>query len=218
MNIEKLINEKVHDVLNESLETVVKDKVSSCIEGVFSDLFRSYGDLTKILSKKIEEGLKLGFENLKIESYNDRVISIIQHELGKYIDENVSEVIAKRLNGELSFLTKKEWKLSEILEVFVEEEWPADEYYFHPTIEVEVSNYGSTYIAFDKKSGKLRHDCEYQLSINRQGEIYSYETRGYFGKPINRPPLSKIENLIYSLYASAAVIEVDDYETYYERD
>jgi hypothetical protein len=222
MDLGKIVIEKVNAVLDERLNDLVTKSVNDCIERLLKDMFGSYGYFEKQLKEVIQAGISLNVENVKLEGYSHRVIKIVEDEISKYLDSNLASVVANRIKDTCSLLDKDSYKLSEIVREFAKSFDVDRNDSVFPTIDVERSNYGVTYLNFDQRSGKSTYDCEYQIAIDDKGKVWSYRIRGYGGINLgaDRALHGSFEKFIFALYANSVVIEIDDYETafYNEED
>lgn len=221
INLNEVVFNKINKVLNENLDAILEAKVKSFVDQIFNEVFSSYGGLGNDLKNIIQDKLKVNLENVKVEQYNERVIQIVNQEIGRFLDERANAKIAERLRSELVILEKTEWKLSEIVKEFVKVEWSDREESFTPTIIVMNGSYDNIRIGLDPEAGKQIYNCAYQLNIDsKDKKVWNYEIRGVFGaKGKNSSVIGPIDKLIFGLYANQADITIDDdYETEYYRD
>lgn len=216
MDIQQIINDKINETLGEKLDEIVTKNVEKSVESIISDLFDNWGSATKQVKEILEKGLQISLENAKIESYNIRVTKHIEDAIGKYLDERVKDKILQGIQHSASYITKDNWKMSEIVEAFIESLSDSDykDGYIEPTIIVEQSSWGCIYIGIDKDNGKREYDCEYRLSVNKDGSVYGFDQRDYAGREKKATALyGDFDKLIFSLYANNAIIEFDKYQT-----
>ncbi len=220
-SIQQLVTEKTVEILEEKLDKIVTEQANKCIEEIFRDIFRGYGAIPKMIKEEIEKQLEVSFKKIKIEPYVHRVNTIIERELSNVIEEKAIDVIKEMITESLTPITKTQWKLSEILQVFVEETFPEDEDYYNPTITLRETNYGSVVIYIDQESNVSDYKCAYTLRIGMDNHKrlwdFSFADYSKTHKPKDRDIVANInstfETLIFGLYASRAQIEIDDYET-----
>lgn len=216
MDIQKIIEEKLSSAINEKLDEIVTKNVEKSVESIISDLFGTWGSATKQVKEILEKGLQISLTPAKIESYNVRVTKHIEDAIGKYLDERVKDKIMQGIQESASYITKDNWKMSEIVNEFIESLDDSDyaDGYIEPTIIIEQSSWGSIYIGIDKENGKREHDCEYRLSVNKDGSVYGFDQRDYANRKMKHESIhGDFDKLIFSLYANKATIEFDDYET-----
>lgn len=218
MDLEKLINEKVTETLDNKLTELISDKVHKCIDTILSDLFRSYGSLSKQLEEQLKTSLQINLSQVGIETYNERVMKAVKASLDKIMDERAVKMVEEQVAELVSYSFREEIKMSELVDEFAKSFRWQDGDYMEPTIIIEQSNYGTTYISLDEESDKDRYKCAYQLSIDKMNKVWSYECRGYFGKKDNMAIHGDFEKLMFALYANKTKIVIDEYQTEFYRN
>lgn len=225
MDIQVIVQQQLEKIINGGkLEDIVRAKIEKTVEEVVQDLVRSYSDFGKGLKEEINKAFKIDFEKISAVDYNHIVVTIVKEHLDKRLLESVKEPIAKEIDEYLGPLEKKEWKLSEIIERFKQEEIEDRHDGGEITLHVEKSSYGSTHISFDKEAGKRRHDCEFDLSLStKTGIPYIFRAGKY--NPHNGDLRTSslhgaFEKFLFRLYAQRVSITVDECDTeyYYDND
>lgn len=220
MDIAKLIADKIQHIEETKLDGIVATHTEKMLTAIVADLTSSYGDIAKEVKAHLGKLLAVNFEHAQVESYNARVLLIYQNAIGKFLDQKVSAPIEAHLAEFASTLEKDEYTLSEILNKYFEllddHEWDGNNCLV-PTVIVEKSSYGSTHIYFNKDSNKKRYDCSYQLSTDKQGRVYTFDIRGWFGSK-TASALNGYDQFFFALYANKAKIIIDQYDEEYYRD
>lgn len=220
LDLKKLMTEKVESILDEKLDSIITINAEKCIESMFKEMFGPYGHFHKNIEEQIKAGFSLNLDNVKIEMYNEKVIQIVNQEISKYLDSSVCTIVADRIKRECQILKKLDWKLSEIALEFAKTLDFDNSEYVEPTIIIENSDYGFTYIAFDEKRDKKRVNCEFELSLYKN-KVSGFNIRGYNGtsdrSSMNKGINGRFDQLIFALYASAATIKIDSYQTEFYR-
>jgi len=134
----------------------------------------------------------------------------VKEELDKSVIQYGLEPAKEMIKEFVGALDKKEWKISEIIQKFIESEVMPDDRNESGTISFncETTDYGTIFISFDEEESKKRYTCDYQLMIDKKGKLYSPTIKG------NRLTATS-ENLygfdlfIFKLYAMGCIIEVD---------
>jgi|SRR6478735_4053318 len=220
MDIEVIVQDQLNKIITEGkLEAIVRAKVEKTLEEIIQDMVRSYSDFGKGLKEEITKAFKVDFGKISAVDYNHIVVSIIKEELDKNMVQFVKEPISEVLSNYLGPIEKKEWRLSEIIEKFKQEEIEDKSDGGEISLFVEVSNYGSTHISFDKEEGKERYNCEYRMSINsKTGIPYSFSVGEY---SLHRGDLRKaslhgaFDGFFFRLYAQQVKIIIDECDTEY---
>jgi hypothetical protein len=220
MDIAKLIADKIQHIEETKLESIVETHVEKMLTRIVEDLTSNYGDIAKEVKTHLGKILAVNFEHAQVEQYNARVLLIYQNAIGKFLDEKVSAPIEAHLKEFATTIDKDEYTLSEILEKYMrslsDSEWESYDCIV-PTVIVEKSNYGSTYIRFDHKSDKKSYECMYQLALDKEGRPYSFDIRGWFGSKTGSA-LHGYDNFFFALYANKVKIIIDDHQEEYYRN
>ncbi len=222
MDFNEMAAVKLQEIIDNKLEGLLEKHLEKAIEDAVSNALR-WGDSEKALKETIQQAIGLGLNSVKIEDYQTRITAVIEDQLGKYLDERAQQIISGRILEICKAPEKKQWKFSELLEMFVQEyfQWHDEESEFIPTIIIEKSNYNTIYISLDNDKNKKTYDCTHSISLDKDGTISNYKTRDYTNKEIKVKYLrSKFEALLFSLYANECTIEIDEHETefYKEQD
>lgn len=220
MDVAKLITEKIQHIEETKLESIVETHVEKMLTRIVEDLTSNYGDISKEVKTHLGKMLAVNFEHAQVEQYNARVLLIYQNAIGKFLDEKVSAPIEAHLAEFASTLDKDEYTFSEILNKYFESlgdhEWNGKNCLV-PTVIIEKSNYGSTHIYFHKDSSKKNYDCSYQLSMDKEGRVYTFDIRGWFGSK-TASALHGYDQFFFALYANKVKIIIDQYEEEFYRD
>jgi len=223
MDIQILVQEQLNKIITEGkLAEIVKTKVEKTLEDVIQDMVRIYSDFGKGLKEEINKAFKIDFEKISAVDYNHIVVSIVKDQLDKHLLSSVKDPISAAITEYLGPLEKKEWKLSEIIEKFKQEEIEDKSDGGEITLHVERSDYGSTHISFDKEDGKKRYECEYEMSIDsKTGKPYSFGAGQYChhrGDLRTESLHGSFDKFFFRLYAQQVTIIIDECETEYYYD
>ncbi len=209
--MQNLINEKIKELTeNGKLDEIVTQSAIKFIQNIVNETLSSYGDVGKKYKDRLQQSLLSGLESVDFVCYSKVLTDLIESELNKTVVsigiEPVKEMI-KSFTGELE---KKEWKLSEIIERFIEEEVSSDNESGEISFTHSISEYGSEHIAFDKEDNKLPYNCKYRLMINtKTKKLYSPTVEGLGLHPISEMGLYGFDLFLFKLYAIGCTIECD---------
>lgn len=221
--IDQIVNDKLKELIEKGeVDKIVEDHLKKAINGIIENKVRSYGEVGKALEKKISEALMGGIEKIDFTTYRTAVIEVIQTHLNGTFLEHAIKPIEDTVNNFMDVLEKKQWKLSEIIQKFIEMEIIKDE---DPNQSGEISliikesDYGTVWIGFDEDSGKRSdHDCKYRIALNLHREKKDNKM-WYFSiddKPVSPMKTSSIhgfDEFLFKLYANRVEVIVDDCET-----
>lgn len=169
--MQELINAKLKELTdNGKLDEIVTKQTTDFINSIIRDSLSSYGDVSSAFKKKLQESLLGGLEKIDFVQYSKILIDLVESELNKSVLSIAIESAKEMIKNFVGDLEKKEWKLSEIIEKYKEEEVIPDEHGESGEIAFiyEISDYGTIHVAFDEKSdkGHARYNCKYQLMID----------------------------------------------------
>lgn len=210
--IEKLINDKLNELTkNGKLDEIVTQQTTNFIKGILNDSLACYSDVNKSFKEKLNTKLIEGFDKLDFVQYSKIITDIVESELNKTIVEIGIEPIKKLIQKFTGSLEKKEWKLSEIIEKFKNEEINQEENgegeiaFMH-----EISDYGTIHIGFDEDKNKnYRYQCKYQLMIDKKTKkLYHPSIQGINAHPIS-DKLYGFDLFLFKLYAMGCTVECD---------
>lgn len=225
MDIQVIVQQQLEKIIQEGkLEAIVRAKVEKTLEEVVQNMVMSYSDFGKGLKEELTKAFKIDFDRISMVDYSSIVTSIVKEHLDKHLMLYVREPIANEINEYVGALDKKEWKLSEIVEIFKKDEISDEDRYSggEVTVIVQKSNYGSTHIHLDKENEKKPYECEFKMSLDtKTGVPYSFDLGKYNphrGDLRYNSLHGEFSKFFFRLYAQKASIIVDDYETEYYHD
>jgi hypothetical protein len=230
IDLNKIVNDTLVQMEEEKyVEKVVKSTLEKTIASLVEDVFRSYSDFGKNLKTHIEENLNINLSRLGLEGYNGLVLAAVQEQLDKAITIQGIDKIKESMNEMLSDV-KKEYTLTEIIEALKGESCKEEyEYDYDEKIELIIEDAGSgykhIYMDVEEKGGK--YECDYQISLDKEGKPYSIKLKG---DEINTKKimggLYGLDKLLFKIYSSGAKIVLNqgecsedyEYETYYTHE
>lgn len=225
IDLNKIVNNALVEMENDKfVEGVVKKRLEKTVVDIVDDIFREYSDFRKKLKGHIEENLNINFEELGLEGYNGLVLAAVKEQLDKAITVQGIEKIKETMDKMLKEV-KQEYTLSEIIEKLKGESSKEEyEYDYGEKVELKIEDGGSGYkrIYLDEEEKGYKHDCDYQIAIDKEGKPYSIKLKG---DELNTKKiiggLYGLEELLFKIYAGGAKIvldngnDVDDYDLYY---
>lgn len=194
--IEKEVDVRVGKLLTESIDAAL----------------RSYSDVGKMIKAAVEEALKV--DSINLPSYGSLVTTMLKAQ----IEARCSELIAGRLAEDMEQLLNlapKEMKLSAIAEYMIQHRLSSDSWGPVITVIVEHTDYGFVHIYLDEDMVREERDkwrCEYHISLDKEGKIYSAKLRGHDLKDtthISHSPYG-LSQMIRAWVACGTTIIVDE--------
>lgn len=213
--MQELITKKVEELTtNGKLDEIITKEVTAAMQNTVRDVLRSYGDVGKALEEKLRKDILGSIEKLDFVQYSQTIIDLMQSSLNQSIVEYGVEPAKEVINKFVGALEKKEWKLSEIIEKFKEQEVDEDERDESGTISLVVrpSNYGSIWIGFDMKEDISEdYKCKYRISVKEKDKKLWYFTNEKEKlTPLTESNLTGFDLFLFKLYACKCTIEIDE--------
>lgn len=222
MDLNKEIQLVTDKVIAEKLPELVTEKVSKMLDSIIGDIFSSYGDAAKSIKKKIEEKLDINLQEFDTIDYNALVSKTINDNL---LTEINLQPIIDLTRDSIGFIKKKEIRLQEIADMFIEASQEENDQSGEGEITFivkENTEYNWIEIFADVEPDKEEYECAikfiFSIKDSRNGFIFSFKTREWNDSkhreisPARLVGLRTVEAKIFRLY-SAQVKITDYYET-----
>jgi hypothetical protein len=228
MNINEKINEITDKVIEDKLPAIIEEKVTGMMTSIVEDIFRSYSDTAKQIKEVIQEKLNISLESLKMDEYNTIIGNLINKQLTENINISVGP-IENMIKDTVGYLSKKEWKLSEIVDMFEKiamEAAYSDESDGEFTLHIKPNEkHKWVEVSFDAETDVKEYECGISFIISTErNTIFSFKYKDWRHdqKEVNPSRLlamSHAEREIFRLYSNNVKIEIDetDFETYWSR-
>lgn len=214
MDIEKIITEKAQEVIKETLESIIKDT------------FKSWSDFGKELQNKMSEELKINLSEIKLDEYNNVIISLLEQSLKENSTDNLyfKEKIDKLIKEIAETDVKREYKLSEIIDLYKSEydEEAQENRYEEMYLKVEENSLSDLiWIFINKCEVDNEYGSDIQFGYNtRTNKIISLniESKIISDRSIYRNRLYGTDKLLYQMFllGSKIIIDEKDCDLYYE--
>lgn len=205
------------------MEEIIEKQMKATMERVVKEVCGPYSEFQKELEKNIKEKLKVNFDSLNIEQYNQFVTEVVKDNL----KENLLEVAAGDLNtrlGELITTSKDDYTLTEVLEE-LKKESDLERYDESEQMSLYIKNHGyRTSVSLDSDSGKDEYNCSYNFDVDtKTGKINSLECKKYYNIATKtEKPLKQrfgFEEFLYSAFLHGSKINFNegfDEDDYYD--
>lgn len=224
MELQSVIQKEFNAIVDAgTVNKIINAQLEATVKNIFNDMLRDYSDFGKELKKAVGEALKIDLTKLTILDYNSIVCKIVTEQLDKCVLESIAEPVSKHIQSYMGALEKKEWKLSEIIEQYIDHLKTEDNSSGEITLIVNTDNWGTWHVYFDEDSDKKNYDCEFQLDIDKSGKVYSFQAGKYHphkGDLREAPIHGSFDAFMFKLYAGEAIIINDEgyCETEWYRD
>lgn len=210
MDIAQISSDKIKESFeNGYFDKVVTETIQKTVKDITESVFKSYGDWGKALEKHIKDAIGISFENISLDAYNKIVCDIVEKELYGTIHASASEVIKKTIADTIQVLDKSEWKLSEVMKLFMDR---SVEFNDRKPISFHIGFYewGTWHISFDESPNKDEGRCRYKLLINDKGELWMYNIDNKRVDILSDSIHGHFDKFIFNLYATNATVIVDE--------
>ena len=227
MDIKELIKNSIQ---NMDIETIITEKtqevVKSTLESIIKDCFNTWSDFGKELKNKVSAELKINLEEIKLDEYNQIIISLLEQSLKENSTDNLyfKEKIDKLIKEIAETDVKPEYKLSEIIDLYKSE---YDD-------EAQENRYEEMYLKVEENSLSdliwiFIHKCEidneygshiqfgYNARINKIVSL-NIDSKIISDRSIYRNRLYGTDKLLYQMFllGSKIIIDEKDCDLYYE--
>lgn len=224
MDLVKLITDKVQEVESSGkLSEIIEKHVTSCVDNIVSDSFRWSGEAKKAIEEALKGQLSIAVGDVKLVQYNKLVADIVSNELQNSAIAPIKSKIENIVSEFTGILDKKEWKLSELIELYkkdIDTSYDGDMDDQFGRVNLEVAEDGSfCHICFS--TGKRVCSEDKILLYVYKGELTSVHIEDERLKPNNSSGLySDFAKTIFNLYCNgvAIVLDEDDCDLYYYRE
>jgi hypothetical protein len=195
-----------------TVNKIIQTQLEETVKSIFRDMLRDYSDFGKELKKAVGEALKIDLTKLTILDYNSIVCKIVSEELDKCVIESIQQPVSESIKSYMGALEKKEWRLSEIIETYIDH-LKTENSSGEITLIVNTDNWGTWHVYFDEDNDKKQYDCEFQLDIDKSGKVYSFQAGRWHphkGDLRERPIHGSFDAFMFKLYAGEATVINDE--------
>ncbi len=216
--MQDLINAKIKELTeNGKLDEIIEKQAINFIENIVRGTLESYSDVSKAYKQKLNEQMLSRLETFDFIQYSKTLSDLIETELNKSVLFIGIEPIKEMIDRFTGTLEKSEWKLSEIIEKFKDDEVIPDDHGESGEISFncEQSDYGTYHISFDKDEDKAkRYACKYRLMIDgKTKKLYAPTIDGIGIHPMSEGGgLYGFDLFLFKLYAMGCTIICDEYD------
>lgn len=216
MNFNEETKKAMDKIISEKMPEMIEKKATSMVEDIVSDIFR-WGNIKDQIKTKIEESINVNLQKFDLIDYNALISKTINENLLQQI--NLQPILDMTQNI-VGFVGKKEIKLQEILDMFIEASQEENETDGEGEITFIVEHnekhkWIEIYADIDPDTDKHKCAVKFIFSTegNRDGFIFSFRTKDeyYDSKQQNIRPsrlvnIGNIEHKIFRLYSAQVKI------------
>ena len=206
MEIEKIVEEQFGKVVQSGfIEEQIKKQLQDTLQSAISNSLRSYSDFGKEIESKIKEALGLGKLDFSLPEYNQLVCNWVKEMVQASVIKSGKEQIEKNLSEFFKPLEKTEWKISEIIEKFIEhliDDGESGEIAFFCE---DGRGDGYTDYYFDENNKTSKYSCTYKLRVNKKG-VWAATTNENECSKMKTPFLYGFDSFMFLLFSTNANI------------
>jgi len=211
MEIEKIIQQQFGEIVESGfVEMKIRENLEKTIASIINDCLKSYSDFGKEVKEKVKQSLSIGNMDLKLPEYNQLVCNWITEMINTTLISTGKKQIEENIKKFFKPLEKSEYKISEIIEKFIDDldESDCEDITFIRNKSDTVDGYIHYY--FDKNSNIAQYSCDYQIWINKDG-VWNVIIASEKASEMKTAVLYGFDSFLFQLYVCKVKI-IDDYE------
>lgn len=218
MDFTKETNSAIDKVVKEKLTNLIETRASEMVEDIVKDIFR-WGDVKKQIKEKIENSLQVNLQEFDLIDYNALIAKTINENLVQQVN---LQPILDMTQDIIGFVNKKEIRLEDIVEIFIEASKEENETEGEGSVtfitEESEHNYISVYADIEPDKDKLSCSVHFAFSTkdSRDGKMFLFRNRDEYWDskqksitPARLANMSRISHQIFRLYS--AQVRITDY-------
>lgn len=223
MDLNKMVMNSLAKMESEGkIQSIVDNHIESTINNAIKDVFGQWSDFSKELEKYIKESIQINLKDLDLASYNHLILQAIKDKL----DDEITNQGVAQIKSQIEVLlsdTKREYKLSELVEELAQEIEDLDDLDFEESHDMTLhidNSYNSSWIGLDSRTDIDEYDCKYRILINSNREVCSVKINNkesYTRRNINEfdvkavlSGLHGLEETLFKIYTNGAKLIVDE--------
>jgi hypothetical protein len=215
MDIAIIAQEKINKLVSDgSIDTMIETQIKKTLESTISDVFREYSDFGKDLKKVISDKLKVNLEQIDIPLYSNKIMQVIKTTLVATALEPSIKRIQESVNSCLNQIEKKNWKLSEIIRKYLNDNYGNED----ATYETTEPEYSSFWVNIGNKKASYsygtKNDKDLRLIVDSKTNVI--RNVWYQNKPLNGLKVDRLYNFemfLMGLWINECVLEIDEDES-----
>jgi hypothetical protein len=179
MNVEEIIKNKTQELIESGqIQSLIEEKIGKSVEKVIDSLFGGYS-FQKDIEKKLSEEIDPLLKTIDLSAYKEIVHARAEQIIKSTLDSDLEKKASEQYN--LLFCSdKKEIKLSEIIDLIIEEfrenSYDVDRECFTLVHELrEERGFYRLNIYFDKENEYEKDTCGYHFELLKYGEDGDYK-------------------------------------------
>lgn len=207
------------------IQAIIDTKLEKTVTSIVDDMFGQWSDFSKELKANISEKLAVDFDTLDLSSYNTLIAARIKEVTDREIEQQglaKMDVHIERVIG----VSKKEWKLSELVAELKSEVEGLDELGYEDTHEMTMIIDDSfslwTSICLDAGSDISQYDCRYRFNVDTKTKTLKnvevkdgkYSSRERGEKVITSRSIMRgfygLEEILFKMYTQGSTLIIDE--------
>jgi hypothetical protein len=209
--IQKVVADKVKSMVGDGIiQKAIEDGVSAAITKAISNQFQSYGAITKLIEKAIEDGLKINLNDVPFETYNEQMLVAVKSKLGTMFQGAAADKFMAEMDKILA-PAPSEMPIKEFVETVAgfwksDEPWDADDLDEEATVDIEKNEYGSVSLNMWKQKENSSGFSTRPNSADLQLYIIKGKIRINHRQEYNPICFHEHEAFVFKLYAAGTIL------------
>lgn len=216
MDLVKLITQKVEEIAESGkLAEIVEKHATEAIDDIVKYSFRWSGEAKKSIEKALKDKLAIKAENLSLDNYQKIMSDLVAERVNNTNIENLKNQLNEAVDSVTKPIEKRSWKLSEIIEKFIDLEidksidGDMEEDSGECTLSVSKSSGSFYHVYFSKEEDKEYYHCENEIGIH-EGRLFTATIDNLPYSPFNTSIMSPFQKFIFQLYCNNVEIINDE--------
>lgn len=220
MDLQVAAQEKLSALIeNGTVDAILEKRLTSTLESVVADIFKDYSEFGKDLKKVLSEKMAVNLNELKLDRYSSLVMQSIEKILVGTALEGTLANIQNHVKSLVETLDKKTWKLSEIIQKYMDGQISETSDAVYCAGE---PSYNSIWLEIGEKRetrshGSSKQEYEIRMLIDEKtGVVHNVWYKGNSLSVLQVDKAYMFEAFLIQLWASQCTIEIDDDQADYE--
>lgn len=226
MDFNKMVMNSMEKMSNDGrIQSIVDKHMENTVESIVKETIGNYSSFREDLKKVVQESLAVNLKELDLKQYNHLILDMIRTKVEEEVESSGIHSVAAQVVHLLSD-AKKEYKLSELIELLSEEaEDEIAELDFEESHEMSLHVEGDRdlcWVRFDAREDVPTYQCKYSLLMSQENqEILSLNVRERsYGKEdilkkgftvaSTSSPMTLLEDLLFKIYANNTKLILDE--------
>lgn len=221
MDLAQLVQTTLQEITDEGVvKKIVRTQLEKTVTDLSRNLMSEYSDFGKKLNTRISESLDIDLGPLDLETYKGIISKEVESILLQTAYAPAIADIKKIIEQVTGTIEKRTYTLSEIVDSYKKQVRLTESNPTEINFSINQTNYGHTWVELFY-NGKYSKNEKYDFGIDsKTGAFVLYLENGRQRNPILHPSFSEFELLLFKLWNTQAIINLDEenVNTYFYND